>query len=147
MYLPLYSSDCPSFHLSICPTVWYAAFSGFDFYFFLILCMKLGLNRHKKWRYFFAEKLFSFTKSGKWRILEIKISTLQLFSKSINLGFLILHLMAFFWIFEENFLCPKLGKWISFLDPKSTLLNFFLNLIIRISGNYTWWQPLKSWYS
>ena len=42
-----------------------------------------------------------------------------------------------FWNFEENS-CYTQNE--SILGPKSLLLNYYLNLLIRLLWSYTWWQ-------
>ena len=78
---------------------------------------------------------------GEWGIFGSKINTFDLFSKSVLWIFLKSYLMKGIikWVkvtvleFSGKFsLCPKYGKWVIFLGPKSTLFNFSLNLFITL---------------
>ena len=69
-------SICWSIHPFICDV----DFSGWGHYFFLIFCLKLGIDKHKKVRkQTLKEKFLSYSKWHKWWIFGLKINTSSVF--------------------------------------------------------------------
>ena len=140
-----FSSVC----LFICPSV---CNSGLAHYFSLC-CMKSGFNKHKKVTEPFFEEISWCAQSG--------VNGAFSGTKSKLLNFFVNLFIRFFWnctwwqalksgqkwqfwiIMERSYYAQN-GRSGSFLSPKLTPFELFLNLFIGYFWNCTWWQTINS---